>query len=132
VLPHWCEREVAAMPQDESLATYCSLLKKEDGHLKLEMTATEAERATRAYNPWPGAFVQYRGERLAIWAAHVAEVADRKPAGSLMVIEKCPAVTFSGGALVLDEVQRAGSRRLPGEQFMNGERGELPPTVGLA
>jgi len=33
---------------------------------------------------------------------------------------------------VLDEVQRTGSKRVTGEQFVNGERGQLEPAAGLA
>jgi methionyl-tRNA formyltransferase len=132
VLPRWYDREIAAAPQDESLVTYCSLLKKEDGHLKSAMSVAEAQRAVRAYNPWPGAFVRYRDERLAIWSAHVAGLPAAASPGSLSIVEKRPAVTFAGGLLVLDEVQRAGSRRVPGQQFLNGERGELPAAIGLA
>src|SRR5205814_1817461 len=69
-LPRWLEGSLMAIPQDESSATYCHLIAKADGHLKSSMSAAEAERAVRAYNPWPIAFVHYAGERLAIWAAH--------------------------------------------------------------
>ena len=50
----------------------------------------------------------------------------------MRVMEKKPAVAFAGGWLVLDEVQRTGSRRVVGDQFVNGERGQLAPEAGLA
>ena len=79
-----------------------------------------------------GGHVGYRGQRLAIWRSHVVSDADLtvKP-GTTSVIEKTPAVAFAGGWLVLDEVQRVGSKRLPGSAFLNGERGQLAPEVGL-
>jgi methionyl-tRNA formyltransferase len=131
-LPAWLSGALRAVPQDESIATYCHLIAKPDGHLKSLMTAAEAERAVRAYNPWPTACVQYRNERLAIRAAHIDSTSPPQPIGALAVIDRKPAIAFAGGWLVLDELQRTGSRRLPGQAFLNGERGSLPPEVGLA
>ncbi len=132
VLPAWYEGRLVAKPQDEALATYCPLLRKADGQLKANMTPAEGERAVRAYNPWPGCFISYRGERLAIWRAHAEEALEIPPPGTTVLLGKLPAVALRGGLLVLDEVQRTGSRRLSGHDFVNGERGVLAATMGLA
>ena len=132
-LPPWLAGERTAIPQDESLVTYCSLIAKTDGAIRSDATAEAAERAVRAYSPWPGASVLYRGERLAIWRAHV-EPGEATPGtlpGTLLLAGRKPAIALDGGLLVLDEVQRPGARRQPGEVFVNGERGQLPPSVGL-
>jgi len=133
-LPRWAAGELPARAQDESLVTYCGLVKKEDGHLRGDMTAAEAERAVRAFDPWPGAYVDYRGQRLGIWKARVREGGAGLPAGATLVVpeERRPAIAFRDGILVLDEVQRTGARRVSGDQFLNGERGQLPETIGLA
>ncbi|MBE0611148.1 MAG: methionyl-tRNA formyltransferase [Dehalococcoidia bacterium] len=131
VLPGWLSGELVAVPQDEDAATYCHLISKNDGHLAASMTAEEAERAVRAYNPWPGAFVSYRSERLAIWRARVVSSESASP-GATAVTGRSPAIAFGGGWLVLEEVQRPGGKRLTGEQFLAGERGTLEPIVGLA
>ncbi len=131
-LPPWFDGDLAAQPQDDALVTYCPLLAKADGHLRASMTAVEAERAVRAYNPWPGAFVEYRGGRLAIWRARVAPGSPAHRPGALVLLGREPAVAFAGGLLVLEEVQRGGSTRTPGAAFVNGERGNLADEVVLA
>ncbi len=131
VLPSWLSGGLFAMPQDEDAATYCHLISKSDGHLKATMTAAEAVCAVRAYNPWPGAFVSYRSERLAVWRARV-EPGEPPGPGATAVVGGSPAVAFTGGWLVLEEVQRPGGKRLTGEQFLAGERGALEPAVDLA
>jgi methionyl-tRNA formyltransferase len=131
VLPGWLSGELVAVPQDDDAATYCHLISKNDGHLAASMSAEEAERAVRAYNPWPGAFVSYRSERLAIWRGRVVPSDSTRP-GATTVIGGSPAIAFAGGWLVLEEVQRPGGKRLTGEQFLAGERGKLEPIAGLA
>ena len=43
-------------PQDDSLANYVGLLKKQDGKIDWNKTAVEIERFICAMYPWPGAF----------------------------------------------------------------------------
>jgi len=132
VLPAWFEGAVTAEPQDLARVTFCGLIHKEDGQLRDEMTAAAAERAIRACDPWPGAFVGYRDQRLGIWRAHVEPLPGELETGAFVVAARRPAIAFPDGLLVLDEVQRTGAKRLPGDVFLNGERGQLPPTAGLA
>lgn len=139
-LPGWYDRETVPEAQDESLATYCPLLKKDDGHLSREMTAGQAARAVRAYNPWPGAYVLYEGHRLGIWRGRTSPPRPLSTgpwrggegAGSLVMAGRDPAVVFNEGVLVLEEVQREGGKRLSGRDFVNGLRGNLAERVELA
>ncbi len=131
-LPGWLAGDIQPAPQDEALVMTCPLLEKVHGHLRAGMTAVEAERAVRAYDPWPGAFVTYKDDRLAIWRAHVGDAGDELIPGDVTVLAGKPAVALREGVLVLDEVQRSGSRRVAGEAFLNGERGRLASLAGLA
>ena len=74
------------MSQDEAGVTICPLLEKTHGHLGASMTAREAERAVRAYDPWPGAFVTYSGDRLAIWRARVEDAGDELVPGAITLV----------------------------------------------
>lgn len=130
-IPGWLGGDITAEPQDESLVTYCSLLTKADGYLRASMTADQAARAVRAFNPWPTASVGYGDGRLNIWAAR-AVPGESAPPGTTAVIGRLPAVAFEGGWLTLDEVQKMGGKRIGGQAFLNGERGRLLPEVGLA
>ena len=49
-----------AIEQTETEATYCQIIKKEEGHVHWrEETAIEIERKFRAFVPWPGIFSFY-------------------------------------------------------------------------
>jgi methionyl-tRNA formyltransferase len=131
VLPRWYVGDVNAVGQDESLVTSCGLMEKRDGQLAASMTTEDAERAVRAYNPWPGASVLYGGGPLRIWRARAVR-GEGGPPGTMLTVERSPAVAMDGGLLLLDEVQRPGGKRITGQQFLAGERGQLASTVGLA
>jgi methionyl-tRNA formyltransferase len=132
VLPRWLAGTIEPAPQDEAAVTYCSILTKQDGWLKTEMSAAEAERAVRAYDPWPGAFVMDGASRLSIWKARVQPDGHGRVAGSVALIEKLPAVAFRDGWLVLEELQKPGGKRVTGQQYLAGQRGLLPESVTLA
>lgn len=130
VLPEWLHGNITAVEQGEEAATYCHLIAKDDGWLQASLTVEAAERAVRAYNPWPGAFVEYNGQRLGIWKAAIAPE-QAAAAGSARVIGRKPAIAFEGGWLALEEVQKPGGKRLSAQQFLAGERGTFGPSVGL-
>lgn len=56
VLPLWLAGEIKPEPQDDSKATFCKLIKKDDGRIEWAKSAEHIERKTRAYDPWPGAW----------------------------------------------------------------------------
>src|SRR5205823_2453191 len=46
------------IPQENALATYAPKLKREDGRIDWSDPAQTIERKIRAFNPWPGAFME--------------------------------------------------------------------------
>lgn len=61
--------EIPATPQDNTVATYAKLLRKEDGFVDWNKTSVEIERQIRSLNPWPGVSTQANGQRFKILAA---------------------------------------------------------------
>ena len=111
--------------------TFCQLISKQAGHLRSDMTITQADRAVRAYSPSPGAFVNYRGSKLVIRRSSRVSSNMDAPRGVLLRYGDFPAISFDGGILVLEELQRSGRARVNGTDFLNGERGVLHE-VGFA
>jgi methionyl-tRNA formyltransferase len=123
-LPGYLRGEI--QPVDQSVysdeePTYAPTLKKEDGLLDFTRPAEELERRVRAFNPWPGAFFEWGCGRLKVLKSRPAPEVDAPP-GSKLVIEGLPAVAASPGVLILEEVQPAGKKSMPGEVFLHGAR----------
>ena len=72
-LPAFLSGSLTPQPQDESQATYAPMLKKEDGQLDFHQSAEQLARLVRAFNPWPGAYILWRGQLLKIHHAHAVE-----------------------------------------------------------
>jgi methionyl-tRNA formyltransferase len=119
-LPAYLRGELIPTLQDDSLATYAPMLKKEDGVLNFDRPALELSWQVRAYNPWPGAFMNWAGEMLKIHRTYVVE-GTAQP-GEKVRAGKLPAVGTASGLLVLDEVQPPGKKAMPGQLFLNGAR----------
>ena len=119
-LPDYLSGKVIPQPQPEEGATYAPMLKKEEGKLEFTRDANELERQVRAFNPWPGAFMDFDGALLKVHKAHV-ETGDVS-AGQRLVYKDQPAVGARGGLLVLDEVQPAGKKSMSGKSFLAGAR----------
>lgn len=120
-LPDYLAGRITPQPQDERLATYAPMLKKEDGYLDWNFPAEALVRKVRAFTPWPGAYLEVRGLPLKVLRAHAVANEQLRP-GQRGVLEGRPALGTVQGSLVLDEVQPAGKRPMPGSDFLRGAR----------
>ena len=119
-LPGYLAGGLTPIAQDETRATYASMLTKEQGELDFSKPAEALERQVRAFQPWPGAYAFFQGEMLKVLRAHV----DGSVAvpSQRSIIQNLPAVGTTSGWLVLDEVQPAGKRPMSGDVFLRGAR----------
>ncbi|QXQ04879.1 methionyl-tRNA formyltransferase [Sphingosinicellaceae bacterium] len=114
---------LTALPQPEAGVTYAKKLDKAEARLDFTQAAVDVERAVRAFNPAPGAFVEIGGERLKILAADVIE-AGGKP-GTL--IDDSLAIACAEGGIRATFVQRAGKPAMPVADLLRG----WPLTTGM-
>ena len=106
-------------PQDDTQATYAAKLSKDEARLDWNLPADALARAVRAYNPAPGAWTLLDGAPLKIWVAQA--VAGAGTPGVLLRAEADQLVVACGsGALALQEVQPAGSKRMGATAFLAG------------
>ncbi|MDX1378757.1 MAG: methionyl-tRNA formyltransferase [Anaerolineales bacterium] len=121
-LPGYLSGEIQPQPQPEEGATYAPMLKKEDGRLDFNTDVHELERRVRAFNPWPGAFMDFEGTILKVHRAYVDVGVGDASTEERLIAQNQPAVGAGGGVLVLDEVQPAGKKPMSGKSFLSGAR----------
>ncbi|MET0370932.1 MAG: methionyl-tRNA formyltransferase [Sphingobium sp.] len=100
------------MPQPEDGITYAAKIDKAEALIDFAVDAHQVERQVRAFNPAPGAWFGYAGERFRVLAAHV-EHGQGEP-GTLL--DDSLLIACGHGALRPSLIQRAGKAAMqPGE-----------------
>jgi methionyl-tRNA formyltransferase len=120
----WLRGEIAATPQGEDGVTLTRPLRRDDGRLDPARPAGLLERQVRAFQPWPGTFVETVTGRLIVRRAHPDPLSSVDPAlqGTFGPGPDLRLATADGW-LVLDEVQPSGGRAMPGTELLRGRPG---------
>jgi methionyl-tRNA formyltransferase len=108
-----------AEPQTDAGATYAAKISKAEAEVDWREAATEIQRKVRAFDPVPGASTRIRSIGLKIWRADLAE-AQGEPGTILATGPEDIVVACGSGALRIQELQRAGGKRLAAAQFLAG------------
>jgi len=122
-LPEYFSGNITPVSQPAEGASYAPMLKKEDGLLDFTRPAVELERRVRAMNPWPGAWFEWNGNPLKVLRASTISGEKNLVSGTRFTVDGKPVIQSAEGALVLDEVQPAGKKVMPGKSFLAGARG---------
>jgi len=123
-LAPWLRGELPARPQAQAGATMTRPLRRDDGRLDPAVPAPELERQVRAYQPWPGSWLETPVGRIVAWGAEATD-GDGQP-GSLVADGDGIALVTARGHLRLIDVQPAGKNRMSGAAFRRGR----PSVVG--
>jgi methionyl-tRNA formyltransferase len=119
----WLRGKLVARQQPEECATLTRPLRREDGRLDPARPVTELERQVRAFQPWPGSFVDTPAGRIIVWRAEAAQ--DGPPPGTF---DDEGFGTGDGGRLRLKEVQPAGGNHMSWAAYLRGH----PSIVGAS
>ncbi len=112
-LPNILSGELAAAPQDDTMATYCKLLTKADSQLDLSaLTPGEAEAKVRAYRDFPRTRVRIGSHTIIVTKAH--GVMDQKTPLDL--------VCRNGAFLSVDELIAPSGKTMSQDEFLRGYR----------
>jgi len=122
ILPNWVKGEIEPVPQNHNKATYTKIIRKKDGLIDWNKSAKKIEQKIRAFQSWPTAFTKVPVKRkqkiLKIFKAEVCKE-QRKP-GEIFWLNKKMAVGCGQNALILEEVQLEGKKRMSATDFLRG------------
>ncbi|MBK7416184.1 MAG: methionyl-tRNA formyltransferase [Dechloromonas sp.] len=99
--------------------TYAHKIEKAEALIDWQRSAAELDRHIRAFNPFPGAQALFKGQTIKLWQA--MPVAGSGKNGQILAVDRKQIVVACGeGALAIQELQKAGGKRLPVQQFLAG------------
>jgi methionyl-tRNA formyltransferase len=121
----WLRGEAAARPQPGVGVSVARQFRRDDGRIDVGRPVAELERQVRAFQPWPGSFVDTTAGRLTLWRVRpeVSPPAGDPPAGTVVARGPGLALVVGDGSLLLEEVQLAGGRRMTGAELRRGHPG---------
>ena len=124
--------KLSPTPQDHAHATLAPVLKKEDGRIDFLRSAHEIHNRLRGFQPWPGAFTNFRGNSLAIVSARpLTPGSELVPAGRIRLLaDRLLVGAGSDAALELLEVQPEGKKKMSAADFVNGYRPKSGEILG--
>jgi methionyl-tRNA formyltransferase len=108
--------DIEPVPQPEDGVTYAGKIGKEEARIDFGRGAIEVERQVRAFNPSPGAFFEYQGERIRVLTAELS-AAEGEPG---TVLDHGLAIACADGAIVPGLVQRAGRGIMTTAELLRG------------
>lgn len=109
-LPAILEGSAEAKPQDDSKATYTSLIKKADGYTNFGEPAELIERKVRAYDGWPRVRTLFEGHEVLLTKVRTVS----EP------LDKSFSVKCDPGWLEIQELIGPSGRTMSGADFLRG------------
>ncbi len=138
-LPNILSANASFNPQDESQVSYTRKIKKEDGWLNFNASASELECRIRALTPWPGTFFKIQDIAIKIESVEVVESETQEQPGTIVSDDpRNLLISTRKHLLNVTVLQRPGGRMLPVRDFLRGfpiekgsalQGGVMPPLV---
>jgi len=123
-----------ARPQDHGAATYCSLIKKENGLIDWNRGAAEIDARIRAFDPWPLSWTTHGEAPLFILKAEALENGDNAAAAPGCVLgkdkKKGILIQTGDGILAVSKLQYQTKKALEWQAFLNGARNFVGARLG--
>lgn len=107
---------LAESAQSDIGVTYANKVTVEEAEVDWTATAVEIDRKIRAFNPSPGAWTTWRGQKLKLWAAELPsqQAVDSTAPGTVLACEGEHLLVACGSSIIaITEAQRAGGKRMP-------------------
>jgi len=123
-----------ARAQDHGMATYCSLIEKEDGLINWNRSALEIDAGIRAFDPWPLSWTTHGDSRLFIHKVEpfTMEESSGKEPGEVLGKDKDKGILIQTGegVLAVSRLQYQGKKAMEWNVFLNGARNFLGAKLG--
>ncbi len=138
ILEQWDGVRLIGKKQSPELASLAPRLQKSDGQIDWSRSAEKIVNQIRAFQPWPGTFLNWSTDRAKEPLRLLVHRATALPAavddsavpvqpGAVAVCDKQQLLVQTGaGLLSIDEIQPAGKRPMTIEEFLRGHQ----PSVG--
>jgi len=117
--------QINLIPQDSTLATYCSKITSEMGKIDWGTSSLEIQNHIRAMTPWPGAFSNIKETHIKIFSVEIIQIENNKYRPGEIVRANSNEglwVASKDGFLRILQLQKAGKRTMSDLDFLKGNK----------
>lgn len=113
--------KIHIIKQDESLASYAPRLKRQDGLIDWSRPANAIAHIICGLDPWPSAYTYLDGELLKLFRARAISLDREVQPGTILEVGSATIkVAAKDGAVLIEELQQPGRKRLKVSEFVKG------------
>jgi methionyl-tRNA formyltransferase len=114
--------ELSAIPQNETLTSYCKKINKEDGNVNpTQQTAQEIINHWKAYSTWPGIFLKQKEKTLKLIQIELNNTISPTP-GNFEIINNQLFLGTKKGTLEIKTLQLEGKTIQDTKSFLSGNK----------
>ncbi len=114
-------KTVQTTAQDNTQASYASKINKTEAKLDWQQAAADLERKVRAFNPFPIAYIDLKGESVRIWQALALNEKTHAAPGTILKSHPEGIDVATGeGVLRLTQLQLPGKKAFTAAEILNG------------
>ena len=118
--------------QNAKEATYASMLDKTIGKINWHKDAVEIERLVRGLNPWPMAYMVYKGTRVKVLESKVLDEISNQPDGTIITAtSEGIRVSAGGGIMLLTRIQFPNKKAVTVDEYLRGNKIETSYNLGM-
>lgn len=108
-------------PQAHELATHAAKIEKDEGRVKWNEPARAIYDRFRAFHPWPGIFIDIKGEAIRLTSLNVEPEETSLLPGQIASVEDPGFTIATGDGLIrIIEAQRPGKKPVPADDLVRG------------
>ncbi len=119
-LPKYIDGSLTPAPQDETQATACRELTREDGKIDWQKTSQQIYNQYRGLTPWPGVWTMWKGKRLKL--LEIAASAHRIAPGKVVIGGQSMLIGCGTGSIEVLKLQLEGKKVADTKSFVNGNQ----------
>lgn len=119
-LPFIISKQLEPQLQNDSLATYSSIIKKSEGNINWDQDCQSIERQIRAFHFWPRSHTNIFNRDTIVTKAHISSKKQLDQVGHCFIEDNSIYINCQTGSLVIDKLQPVGHKEMTSAEFIRG------------
>jgi len=124
--------KIIRIKQDDEEATYCKMIKKEDGEINWNRSYEEISSFIRGMTPWPSAYTYYNAKLLKVFEIEKFDGDyDASPGEIVNLIKnKGIVVKVKDGCIIITKLQKENKSKMLATDFLRGNKLDIGTILG--